>query len=165
MAPKFRFRFPWCNWWTVITNRRNICINSPKAHSWTKPGRRALHGLIPRRAILANRDISNMSGCPVCQNGAEDIRHKIFTCGRAKGCVEIDRNLEEDRTIIVYWPIMEEVYITPSTFGNGLHNPPTYETVYITPWIFQNRSNYPLKQFWKIIVNRKKIIKWKIQLY
>ena len=26
----------------------------------------------------------------------------------------------------------EEVYITPSTFGDGLHNPPTYKTVYIT---------------------------------
>ena len=38
----------------------------------------------------------------------------------------------------------------------GIHNPPTYETVYITPWTFQNRSNYPLNQFWKIIVNHKK---------
>jgi len=28
---------------------------------------------------------------------------------------------------------LEEVYITPSTFGDGLYNPLTYETVYITP--------------------------------
>ena len=47
-------------------------------------GWRALHGLIPCRAILANRHISNVSGCPVCQNGAEDIRHIIFTCNRAR---------------------------------------------------------------------------------
>jgi len=36
---------------------------------------------------------------------------------------------------------MEKVYITPSTMGDGLHNPPTYETVYITPWTLKNRSN------------------------
>ena len=53
----------------------------------------------------------------------------------------------------------EKVYITPSTMGGGLHNPPTYKTVYITSWTFQNRSNYILKQFWKIIVNHRKIIK------
>ena len=28
---------------------------------------------------------------------------------------------------------LKEVYITPSTFGDGLYNPLTYETVYITP--------------------------------
>ena len=47
-------------------------------------GWRALLGLIPCRAILANRHISNMSGCPVCQNDAEDIRHIIFTCDQAR---------------------------------------------------------------------------------
>ena len=47
-------------------------------------GWRALLGLIPCRAILANRHISNVSGCPVCQNAMEDIRHIIFTCDRAR---------------------------------------------------------------------------------
>ena len=35
-------------------------------------------------AVLANRHISNIGGCPVCKNGAEDIKHVIFTCDRAK---------------------------------------------------------------------------------
>jgi hypothetical protein len=32
------------------------------------------------------------------------------------------------------------------------------------PWTFKNGSNYPLKHFWKIITNHRKIIKGKIQL-
>jgi len=47
-------------------------------------GWRALHGFIPCMAVLANRRISNIGGCPVCKNGAEDIKHVIFTCDRAK---------------------------------------------------------------------------------
>ena len=35
-------------------------------------------------AVLANRHISNIGGCPVCKNGAEDIKYVIFTCDRAK---------------------------------------------------------------------------------
>ena len=47
-------------------------------------GWRALHGFIPCMAVLANRHISNIGGCPVCKNGVEDIKHVIFTCDRAK---------------------------------------------------------------------------------
>ena len=47
-------------------------------------GWRALHRLIPGRAILANRHTKNTGGCPLCPNGAEDIKHILFTCGRAK---------------------------------------------------------------------------------
>jgi hypothetical protein len=36
------------------------------------------------RAILANRHIGESGGCPVCPNGAEDIKHIMFTCDRAK---------------------------------------------------------------------------------
>jgi hypothetical protein len=35
-------------------------------------------------AVLANRHISNIGRCPVCKNGAEDIKHVIFTFDRAK---------------------------------------------------------------------------------
>ena len=55
--------------------------------------------------------------------------------------------------------LKEKVYITPSPMRGGLHNPPTYKTIYITPWTFQNRSNYPLKQFWNFIVNHRKNVK------
>jgi len=44
----------------------------------------ALKGFIPCKAILANRHIGSTGGCPVCQNGAEDKKHIIFTCDRAK---------------------------------------------------------------------------------
>jgi hypothetical protein len=47
-------------------------------------GWRALHGFIPCMAVLANRHISNIGRCPVCKNGAEDIKHVIFTFDRAK---------------------------------------------------------------------------------
>ena len=35
-------------------------------------------------AVLANQHISNIGGCLVCKNGAEDIKDVIFTCDRAK---------------------------------------------------------------------------------
>ena len=60
--------------------------------------------------------------------------------------------------------IMEKVYITPSPMGVDYITPQTMKRSISPPWTFQNRSNYPLNQFWKIIVNHRKIIKWKIQL-
>jgi hypothetical protein len=47
-------------------------------------GWRALHNFILGQAILANRHIGNSGGYPVCLNGAEDIKHIIFECDRAK---------------------------------------------------------------------------------
>lgn len=45
---------------------------------------RSLHGLVPGMCLLANRHIKVAAQCPICQQGAEDIRHLIFTCKRAK---------------------------------------------------------------------------------
>jgi hypothetical protein len=45
---------------------------------------RALHGALPGRAILANRHVMVSGQCPIYQAGAEDIRHIMFTCGRAR---------------------------------------------------------------------------------
>jgi ribonuclease HI len=45
---------------------------------------KALHGLIPGMAILANRHIKVPAQCPICKMGAEDIMHLMFTCSRAK---------------------------------------------------------------------------------
>ena len=47
-------------------------------------GWRALRGLMPCKAILANRHVIPEGGCPVCHNGAEDIKHLIFTCDQAR---------------------------------------------------------------------------------
>jgi ribonuclease HI len=45
---------------------------------------RALHGVVPGKAILADRHIKVSPQCPVCMAGAEDIRHMLFTCQQAK---------------------------------------------------------------------------------
>lgn len=47
-------------------------------------GWRVLKGLLPCRSMLASRHIGEAGGCPVCQNGAEDVKHMMFTCNRAK---------------------------------------------------------------------------------
>jgi hypothetical protein len=43
-------------------------------------GWRAHKDLLSCRAILANKQIRSQGGCQVCQNGAEDIKHLIFSC-------------------------------------------------------------------------------------
>ena len=45
---------------------------------------RVLHGCIPCLTILANKHISNTGNCPMCQTGAEDIKHALFSCNRAR---------------------------------------------------------------------------------
>jgi len=45
---------------------------------------RALHGCIPCLAILANKHIMNTVNCLVCHTEAEDIRHILFSCSRAR---------------------------------------------------------------------------------
>lgn len=45
---------------------------------------RALHGIVPGMSVLANRHIKVHPQCPVCKQGAEDLRHLMFTCERAK---------------------------------------------------------------------------------
>lgn len=44
---------------------------------------RCLHNAIPCFSVLANRHVGNVSECPICR-GAEDIKHALFTCSRAR---------------------------------------------------------------------------------
>jgi hypothetical protein len=44
---------------------------------------RSLHGIIPVKCVLANRHIGTSGECPICHQGAEDIRHLLFTCPTA----------------------------------------------------------------------------------
>lgn len=53
--------------------------NKVKIFNW-----RALHGVLPLRCILANRHVKVSAQCPICQGGAEDIKHLLFLCPRAK---------------------------------------------------------------------------------
>uniref|UniRef100_A0A8R7UTU1 Reverse transcriptase zinc-binding domain-containing protein n=1 Tax=Triticum urartu TaxID=4572 RepID=A0A8R7UTU1_TRIUA len=45
---------------------------------------RAMHNTIPCRVTLANRHIKVSGQCPVCEIGAEDIKHLLFKCTRGK---------------------------------------------------------------------------------
>jgi len=59
--------------------------------------------------------------------------------------------------------IMEKVYITPHLWGWTTYTPNLWNGIY-HPLNFSKPVKLPPKQFWKIIVNHKKIIKWKILL-
>jgi hypothetical protein len=45
---------------------------------------KALHGLIPGMGVLANIHIKVPGQCPICKQGAEDIRQFMFTCKPVK---------------------------------------------------------------------------------
>jgi hypothetical protein len=50
---------------------------------------RALHGIVPLKAILANRHVGKEGGGPICNNAAEDILHMVFKCPMAKDLWEL----------------------------------------------------------------------------
>jgi ribonuclease HI len=41
---------------------------------------RVMQETIPCRAVLANRHVASSAQCPLCSQGAEDIRHLLFEC-------------------------------------------------------------------------------------
>jgi ribonuclease HI len=43
----------------------------------------ALHGSLPLKSILVNRHVGTSGQCPVCFQGAEDVKHLLFTCPAA----------------------------------------------------------------------------------
>jgi ribonuclease HI len=45
---------------------------------------RALHGILPLKSILYNRHIGSTGGCPICNQGPEDISHLLFQCETAR---------------------------------------------------------------------------------
>ena len=47
-------------------------------------GWRVLRGIVPLKAILTNRHIGSNGACPICHQGAEDIRNILFLCVHAK---------------------------------------------------------------------------------
>jgi hypothetical protein len=44
----------------------------------------ALHGILPLKSILYNRHIGTTGGCPICNQGPEDISHLLFQCETAR---------------------------------------------------------------------------------
>jgi ribonuclease HI len=49
---------------------------------------RCVHNAIPCFSVLANRHIGSISQCPICKGGAEDVRHALFLCPRARAVWE-----------------------------------------------------------------------------
>ena len=45
---------------------------------------RVMQDIVPCRAVLENRHIKVSAQCPICERGAEDIKHMLFLCPRAK---------------------------------------------------------------------------------
>jgi hypothetical protein len=45
---------------------------------------RVLHGILPLKCISANQHIGTSGSCPICNQGAEDVRHLLFQCPAAK---------------------------------------------------------------------------------
>lgn len=43
----------------------------------------ALRRVIPGMGVLAHRHFKVSTQFPICRDGAEDIKHLLFTCGRA----------------------------------------------------------------------------------
>jgi hypothetical protein len=59
---------------------------------------KAIHGTLPCRAILVDRHIKLPAQCPVCAQGAEDMRHALFTCDRVAAvwkALGLDKVIEE----------------------------------------------------------------------
>jgi hypothetical protein len=64
-------------------------------------------------------------------------------------------------TIIFIW---EKVYIPSPTYGGGVRTTsPNWWNSLFQHLNFSKSIKLPLKQFWKIIINHRKIIKWKIK--
>ena len=57
-----------------------IASSGEDEYIWVAGSQRAL----PCRVVLANRHVGGSVGCLVCNNGAEDVKHMLFTCDRAR---------------------------------------------------------------------------------
>jgi hypothetical protein len=63
--------------WDVIWKLK--CPAEVKIFLW-----RFVKETIPCRVVLANRHVPVSGQCPLCEVGAEDIKHVLFQCNRAK---------------------------------------------------------------------------------
>lgn len=94
-------------------------------------GWKSLHNTVPCLATLANRHVPVSAKCGNCPSEVEDLRHVLFTCGRARavwtdlGVVEsIDRSLVLDRAgsavleDLLAGDQASNIYISLVTFGD-----------------------------------------------
>jgi hypothetical protein len=63
--------------WEVIWKLK--CQSKVNIYLW-----RVMKETIPCRVVLANRHVEVSGQCPLCEVEAEDIKHMLFKCKRAK---------------------------------------------------------------------------------
>lgn len=99
---------------------------------------RTLKGVIPGMAVLSHMHINASPSCPICHPGAEDIRHLLFTCMRARKAWKalglyniIDQALAVDRSGSV---VLEEILRWPTRKSPVLGQLGLQETVAVASW-------------------------------
>jgi ribonuclease HI len=99
---------------------------------------KALHGVLPGMAILADRHIKVAPQCPVCKLGPEDINHIMFSCKRAKevwselGLMEeIEQAMKVDRSGSV---VLEHILRSPKKEIVDIGKVHSHEIIAVASW-------------------------------
>ena len=99
---------------------------------------RVLHGILPLKSILANRHIGDSGGCPICNNGLEDIRHLQFICPTARQLWDslgilhfIDSNLNVDLSGSA---VLEHILRLPNNHYDGSPSTGLKELISVSSW-------------------------------
>jgi hypothetical protein len=109
---------------------------------------RSLHGIVPLKSILANRHVGTSGACPVCYQGAEDIRHLLFICPAAQEiwqAMELQDLIQEvvstDRARSV---ILEHILRREDNDIHGFQSVSLKEVVMtVTPQIYEHLAVLP----------------------
>jgi ribonuclease HI len=98
---------------------------------------RALHGILPLKAILANRHVGTSGQCPICNQAAEDIKHLLFQCETAKhmwdslGLATVIEEAATDRSGSV---VLEELLRDTDKMLPGFDGIGQKETIAVAAW-------------------------------
>jgi ribonuclease HI len=99
---------------------------------------RSLHGIIPVKCVLVNRHIGTSGECPICHQGAEDIRHLLFTCSTAADLWAIlgIKDLIDDATLMdrAGSGILEYLFRSPIISFPGMQVVNLKEMVAVACW-------------------------------
>lgn len=98
----------------------------------------ALRGVIPGMGALAHRHIKVSPQCPICREGAEDIRHLLFTCIRARKVWKALGIMDEiEKALLVYRSgsvVLEEILRWPVQRSPILGHLGLQEVVAVGAW-------------------------------
>lgn len=117
--------------WAIVWKLQ--VLSNIKIYMW-----RALRWDIPRMGVLSHRHIKFSPQWSICRDGAEDIKHLLFTCGRARkvwkalGVMDhIEKALMVDRSGSV---VLEELLRWPAHKSSILGHLGLHETMAVGAW-------------------------------